>query len=154
MTNLAPEEAAKSLTMSYVVRLAGCAECLDTRLALCANEHGYRTNHLMARRALIASERALNGIRVTHNALWSSGGDFTAVVEYEGQPPMAVTGHLDLALEFLGKAEDQLLEYLGAPTAVDDELPMLERLLEWVRYCQRDLGHLRDSPKPAVRRTS
>ncbi|PCF97655.1 hypothetical protein CPA45_02715 [Vreelandella nigrificans] len=147
-------EDAKRLTMSYIARLAGCASCLDTRLALCANEHGYRTNHLMARRALIASERALQGIRNTQNALWSRGGDFTAVVEYEGQPPMAVTGHLELTLEFLDKAEEQLLEYLGAPTAVDDELPMIKGLLEWVRYCKWDLSNLKDSPKPAVRRTS
>lgn len=108
----------------------------------------------MARRALIASEKALQGIKVTHNALWSRGGDFTAVVEYEGQPQMAVTGHLELTLELLDKAEEQLVEYLGNPTALEDELPMIEALLEWVRYCQWDLGHLRDSAKPVVRPAS
>ncbi|WP_249975710.1 hypothetical protein [Vreelandella olivaria] len=67
---------------------------------------------------------------------------------------MVVTGHLELTLEFLDKAEEQLLEYLADPTAVDDELPMIEGLLDWVRYCQWDLSNLKDSPKPAVHRTN
>jgi hypothetical protein len=147
-------EPAKRLTMSYIVRLAGCAECLDARLALCANEHGYRTNHLMARRALVASERALQGIKVTQNAVWSRGGDFDATVEYEGMPPLTVTGHLEFTLELINKAAELLGEYLGNPTALDDERPMIEGLLRWVRYCQWDIGHLKDSPKPVVRRAS
>jgi len=142
---------AKRVTMSYVVRLAGCAECLDARLALCANENGYLTNHLMARRALIAAEKGLQGIKVTHNALWSRRGDFYATVEYEGQPPMTVIECLKLSLSLLDDAQAKIVEYLDNPTAVADELPMFKALLEWVHYCQWDLGNLISSPKPSVR---
>ena len=143
-------DSSKRLTQSYIVRLAGCAECLNTRLALCANEKGYMTNHLMARRALIGAEKALQGIKVSHNALWSRSGDFYATVKYEGQSPMMVIECLKLSLSLLSDAQAQIAEYLDSPTAIDDELPMFKALLEWVTYCQCDIEDLIDSPKPLV----
>ena len=146
------KEAAKRLTGSYIVRLAGCASCLNTRLDMCADENGYRTKNMMARRALIASEHALKGIQVTQNAVWSQRGDFNAIVKYDGAPAMTAIGHLDLTLELLEKAEEQIVEYLENPAAIDEDRPMMKGLLEWVSYCRWDLGELRESPKPEVER--
>lgn len=141
---------AKMLTGSYIARLAGHEAILDGWLDQCADENGYRTKHLTARRALIASERALQGIRVTKNAVWSNKGDFTAVVKYEGAPAMDANGHLGLTLELLVKAEELLSEYIQAPTAANEELPIIEAFREWVRCCHWDLSALQASPKPSV----
>lgn len=138
------------LTRSYIARLAGCASCMDTRLAMCADEKGYRTKHLAARRALISSELALKGIQLTQNAVWSRAGDFNSVVQHEGGPAMTATGYLDLTIERLAKAEEHIAEYLESPTAAEEDKLMMEGLLGWVRHCHWELNDIRDSPKPAI----
>lgn len=138
------------LTRIYITRLAGCASCLASSLANGADENGFLTKHLVARRALISTQHAVKAIQVAQNAVHTKMGDFNAIVQYEGAPPMTVNGCLDLTLERLAKAEEHIAEYLESPTADEGEKELMRGLQGWVRHCYWDINDIRKSPKPAL----